>query len=113
MKRLIHRNEPNRPHISSFIINFKQRRDNNERMRRNFLARPACIISVYSLRLVSVPFAFLRWPGSFGAPVRIPALPVRGVLRLVPGTRKPFFTETAFFFRDNILFNNIICLRVS
>ena len=40
MKRLIHRNEPNRPHISSVTINFKERRNKINRCAANFVARP-------------------------------------------------------------------------
>ena len=50
-------NEPNRPHISSDTINFKERRDKSDWMRPNFSARPASITSGFFLRLVAV------WPG--------------------------------------------------
>jgi hypothetical protein len=39
--RLIHRNRPNRPHISSDTRNVKERRDKINGMRPNFPARPA------------------------------------------------------------------------
>ncbi|MFV2036959.1 MAG: hypothetical protein ACC646_05160 [Paracoccaceae bacterium] len=40
MKRLIHRNEPNRPHISSVTINFKERRNKINRCAAKLPARP-------------------------------------------------------------------------
>ena len=40
MKRLIHRNEPNRPHISSVTNNFKERRNKTNRCAANLVARP-------------------------------------------------------------------------
>ena len=46
MKRLIHRTEPNRPHISSDTRDFKERRDKTHRMRPIPTARPACITSI-------------------------------------------------------------------
>ena len=89
-RRLIHRTEPNRPHISSDISNFKERRDKSDWMRPNFLARPACIISVFSLAS--------RCPVARLAPRQsVSARPVRGVLRLWTGTRKCFFREKRIF----------------
>ena len=89
-RRLIHRTEPNRPHISSDISNFKERRDKSDWMRPNFLARPACIISVFSLAS--------RCRVARLAPRQsVSARPVRGVLRLWTGTRKCFFREKCIF----------------
>ncbi len=97
MKRLIHRNEPNRPHISSVIINFKERRDKSDWMRRNFLARPACIISVFSLASRCRLSAFPLPCGPSGAPLVHLCAAGEGVLRLVRGTRKCFFAEMLSF----------------
>ena len=56
MKRLIHRNEPNRPHISSVTSNFKERETKQTEMRPNFWRAPPALPLVFSLRLVAV------WP---------------------------------------------------
>jgi len=40
MQVLIHRFEPNRPHISSDTCDFKERRDKSDWMRPNFLGAP-------------------------------------------------------------------------
>ena len=39
-RRLIHRTEPNRPHISSDTNNFKQRRDKRNSVRPNLFGAP-------------------------------------------------------------------------
>ena len=85
-RRLIHRTEPNRPHISSDISISNSVETKRNQMRPNFLARLACSVSVFSLaprcRLARLA---PRWC--------IAAPPVRGVLRLVAHTRNPFFQE--------------------
>ncbi|PJI86198.1 hypothetical protein BC777_2558 [Yoonia maricola] len=59
-------------------------------MRPNFLARLACIISVFSLASrCRVARLAPRWC--------LLAPPVRGVLRLVADTRNPFFREKCIF----------------
>ncbi len=59
-------------------------------MRPNFVARPASNTSDF-LSCVSLPC------GPFGAPLSASAPPVRGVLRLLTGTRNPFFREKCIF----------------
>jgi len=96
-------NEPNRPHISSDIINFKERRQNQLEAPLFFLAQPASVTSVF---FSSVPskLCFVV-PSVFAASASAP--PVRGYLRIgVPG-RNPFFQETSSFFEKLvILFKN-------
>ena len=90
-RRLIHRTEPNRPHISSDISISNSVETKRNQMRPNFLARLACIISVF--RLASrcrVARLAPRWC--------LLAPPVRGVLRLVAGARTPFFREICIFY---------------
>jgi len=43
MQVLIHRFEPNRPHISSDTCDFKERRDKIDWMRPNFLGAPRLV----------------------------------------------------------------------
>ena len=89
-RRLIHRTEPNRPHISSDISISNSVETKRNQMRPNSLARLACIISVF--RLAS------RCRVARLAPRRcLLAPPVRGVLRLVAETRNPFFREKCIF----------------
>ncbi|MBS8271442.1 hypothetical protein DYI26_22445 [Halomonas litopenaei] len=52
-RRLIHRTEPNRPHISSDISISNSVETKTTRCALKSLARPACIISVFSSRLVA------------------------------------------------------------
>ena len=85
-RRLIHRTEPNRPHISSDISISNNVETKRNQMRPISLARLACSISVFSLaprgRLARLaPRQCLLAP------------PVRGVLRLLTHTRNPFFQE--------------------
>ena len=47
MQLFVHRNEPNRPHISSDTRDFKERRDKTNWMRPNLPARPASSASVF------------------------------------------------------------------
>ena len=89
-RRLIHRTEPNRPHISSDISISNSVETKRNQMRPNSLARLACIISVFSLASrCRVARLAPRWC--------LLAPPVRGVLRLVTGTRNPFFREKCIF----------------
>jgi hypothetical protein len=83
-------NEPNRPHISSDTINFKQRRDKINRMRPNLFGAPRLYYLCFFC-CVSLPC------GPVGTPWSISAPPVRGVLRLVGDTRNPFFAQSAYF----------------
>lgn len=50
-------------------------------------------------------FAFPLRPARLAPRWCISAPPVRGVLRLVAGTRKPFFCLSSFFLRNSLLFN--------
>ncbi len=89
-RRLIHRTEPNRPHISSDISISNSVETKRNQMRPNLLARLACIISVFSLASrCRVARLAPRWC--------LLAPPVRGVLRLVADTRNPFFREKCIF----------------
>ncbi len=70
-------------------------------------ARPACIISVFSLASrCRVARLAPRWC--------ISAPPVRGYLRIQPQTRNPFFRETSYFFhlsRKSFIFKTLdMCL---
>jgi len=94
-RRLIHRTEPNRPHISSDISISNSVETKRNKMRPKLVARPACNISVFSLaprcRLPRFRFRPARL-----APRRYSlAPPVRGVLRLVADTRNPFFEKNS------------------
>ena len=94
---------PNRPHISSVIINVKERRDKTYRMRPNLTRRaPPALPLFFVVRLVAVPFP----SGPSGAPSCASAPPVKGYLRIGRCTRNPFFQETSYFFRNsNFLFS--------
>ena len=67
MKRLIHRNEPNRPHISSDISISNNVETIKTEMRPIVLARPASITSDFLLRRVA-PSASPLPDGPSGAP---------------------------------------------
>ena len=100
MRRMIHRNGPNRPHISSVTSDFKERRDKSDRVRPNFSARPASSISVF--------FLASRCRKARLAPRRcISAPPVRGYLRPGVGVRKGFFAERCVFFSTPSPLNKI------
>lgn len=101
--RLIHRNRPNRPHISSDISNFKQRRDKIDQMRPNLLARPAVNASKFSSRLGLRSSA----PPSRPAPPCASAPPVKGCLRFTGKTRKPFFHHSTPFSKPTTKYNQI------
>ena len=92
MQVLIHRSEPNRPHISSDTRDFKERETKQTEMRRFFLGAPPPVFSRMCLRLVAV------WP--VWRPVAaLFAASVRGYLRIAAETRNPFFSETSSFFQ--------------
>ncbi len=63
-------------------------------MRPNFLARPACLLSIFFLRRVPVRFRL----GRLAPRWCISAPPVRGYLRFGAGGRKCFFFGTSQFF---------------
>ncbi len=66
-------------------------------MRPNFTARPACSISIFSFRLVTVCLRFRFRVARLAPRWCLLAPPVRGVLRLVGDTRNPFFREKCIF----------------
>jgi len=76
-------------------------------MRPNLLARPACIISVFVLRLVACCFQC----GPCGAPPVHHCAAGEGCLRRVAKTRKPFFHETTNFLLKSVLFSKNKGLR--
>jgi len=63
------------------------------------LARPAHSTSDFSLRFPPRPSAFPLPFGSFRVPLALLSAAVEGVLRIVAGTRNPFFQENAFFMK--------------
>ena len=70
------------------------------------MARPASKTSKFSSASVTVCLRF-RFRLARPAPRwSVSARPVRGVLRLVPGTRNPFFQQTCIFC-DNHLFPSV------
>jgi len=67
------------------------------------LARPASSTSDFSLCFPPRPSAFPLQCGSFRVPLALLFAAVEGVLRLVGGTRNPFFRENAFFVKLLVL----------
>lgn len=66
-------------------------------MRPNFLARPASFTSEFLSCVSSRSVAFPLCPARLAPRQRVSAPPVKGVLRLLAETRKPFFRKTSFF----------------
>ena len=88
-------NEPNRPHISSDIVKFKERGDKTKQDAPYTTGAPRLVKLRFSSPL-PVPCVPVCVPQS------VSARPVRGVLRLVSDSRKGFFTETSSFFKKPI-----------
>ena len=85
-------------HISLQIFKFSNSVETKvTEMRPNFSARPACIISVFSLRLVAVCLRFRFRVARLAPRWCISAPPVRGYLRSVPRPCNPFFREICDF----------------
>ena len=88
IQTLIHRNEPNRPHISS-VIKFSK---SVETKSTESAKLPSATRQSYlriSIRLTSPSFRSTP----FRVPATASAAPVKGYLRVSPESRKGFFTE--------------------
>ena len=93
---LIHRSEPNRPHISSDISNFKERETKQTEMRRILLGAPRLHSLCFSLRLVAVCVSAVA---RLAPRSSVAAASVRGYLRIAARTRNPFFWKSSSFFQ--------------
>ncbi len=75
---------PNRPHISSVTINFKERRDKSDQVRRNLWRAPPHLSLFLLLRLVASASPL----GPSGAPLVHLCASGKGLLRIGAGVRK-------------------------
>jgi len=90
----IHRNEPNRPHISSETSDFKERETKQTEMRRNSLARPR----LPYLRFFLAPRLPALQAGPSGAPAVHLCAAGEGVFRLRrPMVQEVFLRKAPFF----------------
>ncbi|MCI2400672.1 hypothetical protein, partial [Aliiroseovarius subalbicans] len=95
----VHRNKPNRPHISSDIINVKERGSTAETKdpRQNLPEAP----HLFGATRVSYLKFFFSAAQSFnpsGVPSCASAPPVKGCLGLPAASRKRFFCKNSVFF---------------
>ena len=95
---LIHRMNQSRPHISSDIINVKERERQKPDQCALSSGAPAFPCLSISYRIVSNRASFPRRRRSVLRPVRASTPPVRGYLRITPDTRKPPFPIFVIFF---------------
>ena len=95
MQLFVHRNEPNRPHISSDTIDFKERRDKIN-TKRHFNLGATCVTYLCLLSADLPSEASL--PQSVPRPASTSAPPVKGYLLLHPKPRNPFLSPTSHFF---------------
>ena len=97
IQTLIHRTEPNRPHISSDISISNSVETKETRCALTSWRAPPRIPLIFLVASRFRPSAFPLQCGPSGAPLCASAPPVRGVLRLVTETRNPFFQEKCIF----------------
>ncbi len=90
-------NEPNRPHISSVSINFKERRDKSDWMRPNLFGAPRLIYLCFL-------FASRTVRPAWRSRLAPSAPPVKGYLRRVAGVRKCFFEKNDIFLQKSRFF---------
>ncbi len=100
-RRLIHRTEPNRPHISSDISISNSVETKQNQMRPKVLGAPRLQYLCFFFR-VSLPYLprFRFRPARLAPRWCIAAPPVKRLLRRVTDTRNPFFQEICIF-HDN------------
>jgi len=102
IQTLIHRNEPNRPHISS-VIKFSKSVETKSTESANLpSATRQSYLRVYS-RFPSSSFRSIP----FRVPTSASAAPVKGLLRLVAQARNPFFWLLSSFFHEPGFLRNI------
>jgi hypothetical protein len=82
MKRLIHRTEPNRPHISSVISNVKEHETQTKQDALKPSARPACNTSVFYLPPRPQTSTLQRPSNPSGAPAVHPCAAGEGLSRV-------------------------------
>jgi hypothetical protein len=99
MQLFVHRNEPNRPHISSDTINFKERETRQTEMRLNLPGAPRLHYLDISLRLVAS--AFPRWP--VWRPVAACRCAGEGVFTYCGSDPQALFSEISAFFAKSFL----------
>ncbi|MDQ2090932.1 hypothetical protein [Marimonas arenosa] len=107
MQLLIHRFEPNRPHISSDTSNFKERETKRTEMRLFFWRAPARTISLLlASRCLGVSAVARLAPRC-----SVVAASVRGYLRIAADPRNPFFWKSSSFFAKSVFLSKTNSLR--